>query len=423
MATTSRATLRQLLAYAVGFYYSGTNTGTANNTVVDTELQRWDTGRLVNRWVLMTAGNNDGNSRRIASVSTSTATVSPAWGAANANTDTFEILPFDPDIIHYALREACRTVWPKRLNGRAPRGLYLPVTDETLVVDNLIATNHDFESAVAAGDSPGWTKENNPTLADDTAARMHGSQGLKVTAGASVGRLYQSLGEAYKIAEMVGKTVVFRPWAYAVAASTARAGISFDGGTTFTYSSYHGGATEFEELPVAAAIPTGAVGVSVWLEVAASGVVTFDLARAWIDRVTQYTIPTSLYPNGPYKVGQQIYSDRPDGPYAPLRGATAGRILRLEGMGRLAVPTTDSGTTEVDEVEAELLIAEAAMHMFRVLANTERELRGEHNEESQRWEVKANEARYSVGHLGMGADERAFWHVGNESSRTLHLDR
>ena len=138
MATTTRSRLRALLATATGFYYSGTNTGTTTNTVVDTGILRWDTGRLIDRWVYMTAGTNTGESRRISAVSTSTATVGTAFSGANANGNTFEILPFDPDIMHYSLEEAMRTVWPKPARlGRAAKGLYAPRTDDSLVVDNL----------------------------------------------------------------------------------------------------------------------------------------------------------------------------------------------------------------------------------------------------------------------------------------------
>lgn len=140
MAVTTRAVLRENLAKATGFYYSGTNTGTANNTVVDTGIQRYDTVTLVNLWVLMTSGNNAGNARRISSVSGSTATVTTAWANANANGDTFEILPYDPDILHDALEEACRKVYPD---------LHQLAT-EYVVVDNLLA-NPSFEEAESTG--------------------------------------------------------------------------------------------------------------------------------------------------------------------------------------------------------------------------------------------------------------------------------
>lgn len=150
MALVTMARLRSMLGEVTGFYYAGINTGTATDTVVDAELERWDTGRLTDRWVMMLAGNNVGKSRRISSVSTSTATMVSAWAAANASGDTFDIYPYDPGIMEYAIQEAVRNVWPKPVAGRgAARGLYRRAV-EYIVVDNLLSSPF-FETSESTG--------------------------------------------------------------------------------------------------------------------------------------------------------------------------------------------------------------------------------------------------------------------------------
>jgi len=399
MATTTRERLRALLATATGFYYGGTNTGTATTTVVDTGILRWDTGRLIDRWVLMTAGNNDGQSRRISAVSSSTATVGTAFSGSNANGNTFEILPFDPDIMHYALEEAMRTVWPKPARlGRAAKGLYARRTDDTLVVDNLIATNNSFETAVSGSPTAtsGWTKEGTSTLSDETTLRRHLTNSLKVieTTTSAVTQLHQTVTP--NITEAVGKTINLRVWVYATEASAARVGISFDNGTSITYSNYHGGEDEWEDLDVSTAITASAASIRVYLEVAADQTAYFDLARAWIDKVNRYTLSTSFY-RGPVKIDQQASMSKPDGDYFPLtrhNPAQPGRVLRRKGKHALSAVTSETGTMEISEPQDQILYA----HALEWLADSNIGMasgvaRDDIEADRQRWRVKAAELR------------------------------
>jgi hypothetical protein len=441
MATTTRSRLRALLATATGFYYGGTNTGTATNTVVDTGLQRWDTGRLIDRWVLMTAGNNDGESRRISAVSTSTATVGTAFSGSNANGNTFDVLPFDPNIMHYALEEAMRTVWPKpsRL-GRAPRGLYLPLIDESLVVDNLLS-NFSFETnttgPVAFTD---WASVGTPTLQVQSGTRVHGTQSVRIDATGATEGLSQNILPSVDIGDAAGKTLSIRGWLWALTADIARMRVTFDNGSTYTNGPYHQGGGDWEgpsiqkiDVTIPASTTTAQTMI-VSIEVANSGtsLARVDAVMAWVDPIAEYPMPTTMYPDNLLRVLQQVYEDRPEGPYAPIRvgGGRSGRVLRLEGINRISVPTTDAGTTEVDEIEAELIVAEAAVHMFRVVGNTERENRAEYLQESERWERRALELRESVGHSFPGADAPTGWRVTPEkytgtssAARFLYLER
>ena len=55
--------------------------------------------------------------------------------------------------------------------------------------------------------------------------------------------------------------------------------------------------------------------------------------------------------------------------YFPIVGTpTTGRRLRIEGMGLLSRPSSDSGTTEVESPQSNIITAYAGMYFFRTQA-------------------------------------------------------
>ena len=378
-----------------------TLTGGSTTTAVAADVNRHDANKLLQKWLYVEDTTDDlapiGESRRITTVSGTTITVVSALSAALASSDVIRVYEHDPNMMAQALERAARHL------SIPSGGLYLPIVDETLVVDNRIGTNADFETAVSGGEITGWTRTNAPTLASETTIVMHGSRSLSVAAGGSVGQLYQAITPQIK--ERVGKTIEFRCWVYATVASAGRIGVSYDGGTTIDYSSYHGGGDEWELLTVSSSIDADASSIRVYLEAAANQTVYFDLARAWVDRVNRYTMPTTLYTYGPHRVYQQVYENEPNGNYEPLVDlARSGRILRLEGKGELTIPATDSATIELNENQAELVVRQAVAFMM----GTGEDLRAE----SQRYNGP------------MSAHERNVWSAPNESgTRYLRLER
>ena len=427
MATVTQATLREYFSRELGFWFSGTNTGTATNTVVDANIERYDTGRLRDKWVLMTSGSNDDLSRRIASVTTSTATLVSAFGAANANGNTFEIVPYDPDVMQDALQIAGRNLWPKPTR-RGMRGLYLPLTNETLVVDNLIA-NWDFET-FAASAFTSWTSFGSPSLSANTDQFVHGVQAASISGGATMGLRQNLINVAYggrRISEMVGKTLNVRGWLFADGASDARLRVTFNG-TSYTNGVYHGGGYEWEGPnihSVQASIPDSPSEMTIEIAKDTTALVVADAVVAWIDPVSEYTMPTAFYPHGPSKVLAQRYVARPMGEYVSVgqRYPQSGLVLRLEGPGRLTIPTTDAGTIEIDDTEAELLVAEAAAVLFRNLAGVEPELRERHIANAREWQAIADLRRESYGKLLPPANKHNGWRVSPEEARIIYLDR
>jgi hypothetical protein len=75
---------------------------------------------------------------------------------------------------------------------------------------------------------------------------------------------------------------------------------------------------------------------------------------------------------------QQYNESMVDGAYYPLlpgETPTRGRILRLDGMGLLSRPTTESGTAELVEPQLNLVSAYAAMVLFQTMS-----VRGSHEQ-------------------------------------------
>ena len=115
-------------------------------------------------------------------------------------------------------------------------------------------------------------------------------------------------------------------------------------------------------------MPTSATQVKVIIEVVASGTAYFD--ACWLDAgpIQKYTIPTTIT-TGPHYVTEQLDETEINGEYTPIIGGpTTGRRLRIEGMGMLSRPSSDSGTTEVESPQSNIITAYAGMYFFRTQA-------------------------------------------------------
>ena len=421
MATVARSRLREMLARATGFFFSSTTTGGGSSTtLVDTEIVRYDTPFLGNMWVLLTSGVASGESRRISTIVSTTITVTAAFSATVATSVTYEIIPFDPTIMHDSLQQGTRTLYPS--NGR--KGLWLPLQDETIVIDNLI-TNFDFET-FASSVFTGWTHTAG-TWTQETSRVIHGDQAATSTASGADSQITQNILTSVDIAQAVNNSLHIRGWGHTTGISAMRLRVTFDGGSTFTNGEYHVGQDEWEDpsrMYIDVTIPENATTMTIYCEVTDGSTGIFDMVVAWIDDVQLYTLPSTFYPFGPHNILMQNRADVID-KFVPMQQPIAGRLLRLEGIGRLNVPTTDSGTTEIDEVEAELLIAEAASHMFRSLENNPGEAgkEAEHRRRKDEWRADADRLRQDVGRWPMGAEERVRWGVTEEATRQLEIFR
>jgi hypothetical protein len=424
MATT-RQNLRRNLSYMMGDFIldpdgsiptCSSQGGVSGATAFDTLLSYYDDDYFNEWFFLLPSGPSSGSTAygvtRVTNFISTTGEMElePNAAARIDSGRTYELHRYSPAWKHRALNAA-------RLH--AVDVLHLPEPDSTLVVDNLIATNNSFETAVSGSPTAtsGWTKGGTSTLYDETTLRRHLTNSLKVleTDGA-VTQLFQAVTP--NITEAVGKTINLRVWVYATVASAARVGISFDNGTSITYSNYHGGEDEWEDLDVSTAITASALSIRVYLEVAASQTAYFDLARAWIDKVNRYTLPTNFY-RGPVKIEQQASMSHPDGDYLPLtkyNRPQPGRVLHINGKRLLSEVTSETGTMEVSEPEDQLLYA----HALEWLADSNMGMasgavRDDIEADKQRWRVKAAELRIRASikppDLPIYAEQNGVWEI------------
>lgn len=423
MATVTRARLRALFGIALGHYISSslTSAGAADGTtIVDTAIVKYDTTWLANKWVYLTSGTYIGQGRRISSVSSSTITLTTAFGGQVASAVTYEIFHYDPDLYHYALQQAARTIYPT---------LYQMIRDETLIVDNLL-TNSSLDTFSTT--FTGWTNIGTPTLAAEISIRVHGTGSASIAATGATEGIEQDVIGRLRLDDAVSRSLHVRGWIRCNTASAARLRLTFDG-STYTNGDYHSGSNVWEGPSThsfSASIPSGLTEAMVSCEVTTGVTAYFDLVTACVepfnDTGSQYDLPASLYPFGPHRLYQQAFEDKPEGLYVPLAYPIAGRVLRLEGMGRLSVPTADTATTELDESQAEVLIAEAATHLYRTLINYDAANREIHAANLKIWDEestrrKANPQR-RMG--GMSAHARDTWRVvDNSGTRSLILSR
>lgn len=370
MATTTRVVLLQRLSEAIGDWWSAATTGAGSTTtVVDTKLAQLsaDDDFCIGYYVRKVATDEV---RKVTAYVASTTTITHvAFPAAVGNGNTYELHRYDPTDKHNAINRAIEELFS--VEGRPV--LYLPIRDETLVVNDLLVDT-GYEKAISGGAFPDWTNSGSPTVTAETTRKFHGAQSAKVVAGGAAGQIYQE--PTINIRELTSKTASFRRWVYATATSAARLRLDWDG-TAIANSSYHTGKDQWERLEVQAAIPSTATRVRAICEVAASQTAYFDAggnAGLFIDRIKKYTIPTSILV-GPQYVLQQANLDEPDGSYYPVglhNRPVGGAHLRIEGIGLLSRPTTDAGTVEVGAPRTNLIVAYATMYLYRIMGSLPR---------------------------------------------------
>ncbi len=416
MATTTRLAMLELLSEALHDWWSQVTTSAGSTTtIVDTKLAQIsaDDDFCEGWWV---RNVSTGVKRLVTSYDSGTTTITHvAMPVAVANGASYELHRIDPDQKHNALNRAVVLAYGKS-------SLYLPLRDETLVVDQLLS-NWDFESALSDNEHPSWARANH-TAALETTRVWHGSNSADITATSDNATLSQDLFSSVNIDDVAGKVLRFEGRIWSKNLSDAFLRVTFDG-STYTSSSYHAGSSEWEgprTQYVSVNIPTDATEMTCFCWVETSGQTAyFDSLVAWIDPIHKHTIPTTFV-RGPHWVKQQYNRDRAIEPYyilSPGEAPISGRILRLEGMGLLSRPTTDAGTFEIGEPQNELLIAYAMRWL------TEGDWlqggayqRGRQQDELAFWNAKIAEyeADPAMRMPKLNAEDRKAWQTAEDSS-------
>ena len=418
MATTTRVNLRKALSEAIGDYQAFATTADGNDaktSLVSSTLKNYsggaDDGAFEEQFFLGTSGANSGAAKRcalyIANASDGpTAILQDALDNQTTSADTFELHRYDPDLKHTAINRALAELFPI---------LYKPIRDETLVVDNILA-NNDFETAGGTTFSD-WTEVNSPTVSIETSRVFHGTNSAKVVASGDVGQLTQTLD--VNIDELAGKTATFKVRVWTNGSSQAR--LKIDWGTSTETGDYHEGDSSWRLLTAQAAVPTDATQVQVICEVAASQTAYFDTSWFAVEQIHRLTVPSDIV-RGPMHILQQYNEDMVDGAYYPLPSGVAptrGRILRLEGMGILSRPSSESGTTEIGEPQLNLVTAYAAMILFQtLLMRSATEQRSNLTENIRYWqmEVQRLSSQPGIRMRPLGASRgRNSWHIEDDA--------
>jgi len=415
MATTTAATLLEEMSRDIGDYHTSSTTSVGagdGTTVIDTslaDLTEDDGG--IQAYLKMRSGTDDGNVRRSKrgdngyTASSTTVTLTRAFSAQIASGVTYELHRFDPAIKREAINRATQQLFPH---------LYLPLRDESLVVDNLLS-NSGFETAASSNVHPSWSKVGTPTITDETSIRRHLTNSAKIIAsGAAEGQVQTA---QVNIEELIGKTVHAAFWVYATTADWARIRVDTDGGTTFLSSDYHTGVDEWQYLEIHETIPDEATQLGLRLEVANGGTAYFDAGYMAVGPVYKYTIPTTFIGGGLNFVEEQLDIHDPNGDYVPIGAApTRGHILRLRGKGHLSQPTTEAGTTEVTGNHAELIKAKAAEIFFSRMGQGDKD-DPRHDPNFWRSEVNAMLAQSSYTMRDLNAQPpSAAWHIEEDSA-------
>lgn len=401
MATTTAATLIQQVAEEFGDYRALTCTSAGNaggTTLVSTHFGDWTEGDngFPGWWIKITSGTNDGEIRRVLgtggyTASSNTVTVGRAFTAQVADAVTFELYEYRPADYLDATNAAVRRLHPS---------LYLHVIDESIIVDNLLSYS-GFDGTPPTGtvtDPYRWTHTNMNSAAETTIV-WHGSQSLQVTAvGTDDGRWHQNIFGKVDIEEVAGRTLSVRGRVWCDTANEVFYRVSFDDFSTYAASSsYHTGASRWENLTLTATIPTDATSMYVvgWVE-SEDQVAYADVVSASIMPLYRYTLPTTCV-TGPNFVSQQFDASNPRGIYRRFKrgfGPKTHRILRLEYEGRLSTVTADTDTVEVDETRAQLIVVRAVQWLAE-----QRATYAGSKEEIQRFEGIAGRANFQVEEL------------------------
>lgn len=417
MGTTTGLLLVQRLSQALGGYYSlVADSGSGSSAITDAALANIteDNDQLDSNWIGVTSGNADADIRRLkrsGGYTASTTILDPIqdFSGAVANTDTYDLHRYDPELLRTALNQALRGLYP---HGRF-KGLYRRLINYDLAVNDVL-TNSNFQTFSTG--FTGWTEVGSPTVTPETSIKMLGVQSAKIVAGGSDGQLTQA--PTINVNEVTQQVATAEFWVYTTAATTARIRLDW-GGSSFENSDYHTGADEWQLLRVSANVPDSATQVKVICEVIANGTGRFDHGYLNVGpRVVRYTIPTAIR-GGPNFVSMQDDQHNPVGDYFPLdETRITGRRLKLEGSGVLSQPATNSATTEVDGEQVELVVAEAA-RIFWMTRQGDPDAAGE----IAKWAAEADRLRSDVGMRAMPAEMPRFWHTEeSEGTRELVLD-
>ena len=435
MATSTGLELLQKLSESMFDWEPRTTTADGNSaktTIVDQGLRNLDGGGDVDafeNWYVRIADSTaatDQEVRRVKSYSpegvdgdSPTLQVEQPFTGGQINSgEAYELHRYNPTLKRTTINRAIRELYST---------LYLPIRDESIVIDNLLSNQgfEDWNSGLDTADN--WANVNSPTVSRESGGSnvFHGTYSAKVVGpSGSVGQLTQA--PDVNINEVTGLTATFKARVKTNEANQARLKLDWDG-SDIDAGSYHSGDNHFELLSVSATIPTSATQVKAICEVTADDTAYFDRAYLLITPIYQYRLPSSLT-SLPHYVEMQFNEDDVIGNFFPFKENStpiAGRLLRVSGMGVLSQPSSDTATIEVGEPQTDLIAAYAKMLFWRQMSSPARSAQHERQgyldaSQDAREEVADLAAKRGMKTPRMGAGQReGTWHTEQDSTGQL----
>ncbi len=413
-------------------------------TIIDTALKAkandWIDGDI-EMFDRISSGTQDEEERLISSLANSTGTLTVlAHGGQIATSVTYEIhRVFTASQKRKALVAAARMVWPS---------LFTEIRDESHTVDNWIR-NGGVETWTVSTVPAEWVA-NTSTIAENTTVTLltRGSSSAKIDT--SAGSMSQGITQNQRLRALAGQTVTFKAKVHCDTASCARLRIA--DGTTTTNSEYHPGTSVFSDesgdgrledfLEVKATIENSPseVTFSVVHDVAAGTTYVDDLRVIGPNMDRVFIGDTNFAQERPHEVLAQrdarIYNE----PWIRLRNWTIGsddflylpqgfrdNQLRMIGIDYIdflssgASSTDWTSTIAVNQPQLDILIAQAAVYLFRTVSMPGRDdaeiskfsgalsfWESELSARKRKHSMKAPEITisYLTGNIGSGRSER-----------------
>lgn len=416
MAIT-QAALRQSLSKELDDYWVSAADSDGNaggTTLIDSTLTEkandWvsdGTGDRRASTVRVTSGTYDGEEREVSSLdnSTGTVTLDRSAGGKILNAVTYEINhQFTATEKEDAITHACYAAFP---------ALHTQVHDETITFGNYFE-NGCFAIWTSAS-YPDYWRVSTITCAEETSVQHthRGSSSCKLTRAGTDGYLYTNETLVRELLDLEEKSPTFKLWVKTSVSNQVR--LAIHDGTDTTYSSYHTGGGEWEELEVTATVAQYVTTVEfrVYMEADTDAYVD-DARTTGVGGKYAYDISDlGLVNNMPNQVGRIIDDEKPNSNYIDLRGlwegpSSDGKLrfrrgiadetkIRITGVGYLTIPTS-STSCNISAPQDRIIIAEAAVYLYELLAGRSASQDTERYEKlKDRWERLAVKRRLQFG--------------------------
>lgn len=406
-------TLRQNLSKQMDDYWASTTTSAGNADkldLIDSLLMQYPndwladgTHNTIQSTVLITDATLNKEERGVDSdllvIATGTVGVKSAFNALIGSGKTYEINRlFTAAEKERAIKWACYNVYPS---------LYKLVADESFRFGDWLRDG-DFEVWTSATALTRWSKNGSATLARESGIVFSGTYSCKISGAADyIWQGWRPTGTSNNadMRHLAGQSVTFRVWAYSATGSALT--IAIYDGTTTTYGNhtshssatkvYHPGDSTWRLMEVTAAIQDNPTAVEVRIyNDTTSAVYADDASLTGTGRKYAYDISDlglmNHCPNAIYRLRSRNANEtqpapkdlvamvdnwkRPtsDGILRFTSPLPDGVKLRIVGMAYLTQPadgdsnvTTNWTATEVSAPQDEIIIAEAAMYLYRSL--------------------------------------------------------